>query len=75
MAPERLEMGASIRPLKAARRPVWPSLPAHVHLPLADVDLPRSLHHGTPPLVRLKALCGPDDDGASCLTVLLPEED
>ncbi len=30
---------------------------------------------GTPPLVRLKALCGPDDDGAPCLTVLLPNED
>jgi hypothetical protein len=29
----------------------------------------------TPPLVRLKALCGPDDDGSPCLTVLLPEED
>jgi hypothetical protein len=29
----------------------------------------------TPPLVRLKALCGQDDDGAPCLTVMLPEED
>ena len=29
----------------------------------------------TPPLVRLKALCGPADDGAPCVTVLLPEED
>src|SRR5207248_1979762 len=28
----------------------------------------------TPPLVRLKALCGPDDDGAPCLTVMRPEE-
>jgi hypothetical protein len=29
----------------------------------------------TPPLVRLKAMCGPDDDGAPCITVLLPDED
>ena len=28
----------------------------------------------TPPLVRLKAVCGPDDDGSPCVTVLLPEE-
>src|SRR5262245_20411030 len=30
---------------------------------------------GTPPLVRLKAVCGPDDDGSPCITVLLPDED
>jgi hypothetical protein len=30
---------------------------------------------GTPPLVRLKALCGPGDDGSACITVMLPEED
>jgi hypothetical protein len=29
----------------------------------------------TPPLVRLKALCGPNDDGSPCITVLLPNED
>jgi hypothetical protein len=29
----------------------------------------------TPPLVRLKAVCGPDDDGSPCITVMLPEED
>jgi hypothetical protein len=28
----------------------------------------------TPPLVRLKALCGPGNDGAPCLTVMLPAE-
>jgi hypothetical protein len=28
-----------------------------------------------PPLVNLKAVCGPDDDGSPCLTVLLPDED
>jgi hypothetical protein len=30
---------------------------------------------GPPPLVRLKAICGPDDDGSPCITVMLPEED
>jgi hypothetical protein len=30
---------------------------------------------GTPPLVRLKALCGPGDQGELVVTVLLPEED
>ncbi|MCI0460334.1 MAG: hypothetical protein L0Z62_25555 [Gemmataceae bacterium] len=29
----------------------------------------------TPPLIRLKALCGPDDDGSPCLTVMMPDED
>jgi hypothetical protein len=29
----------------------------------------------TPPLVRLKTLCGPNDDGSPCVTVLLPNED
>jgi hypothetical protein len=29
----------------------------------------------TPPLVRLKALGGPDDEGAPCVTVMLPDED
>jgi hypothetical protein len=28
-----------------------------------------------PPLVRLKAICGPDDDGSPCITVMLPEDD
>ena len=30
---------------------------------------------GTPPLVRLKALCGPGDDGELVVLVMLPEED
>ena len=30
---------------------------------------------GTPPLVRLKALCGPGDEGDPVITVMLPEED
>jgi hypothetical protein len=29
----------------------------------------------TPPLVRLKALCGPGDDGQPVVTVMLPDED
>jgi hypothetical protein len=28
----------------------------------------------TPPLVRLKALCGPGDDGEPCVTVMMPDE-
>jgi len=27
-----------------------------------------------PKLVTLKAVCGPDDDGSPCITVMLPEE-
>jgi hypothetical protein len=30
---------------------------------------------GTPPLVRLKAVCGPDDQGEPVVTVMLPNED
>ncbi len=30
---------------------------------------------GEPSLVELKALCGPNDDGTPCVTVMLPEED
>ena len=30
---------------------------------------------GGPPLVELKAVCGPNDDGTPCVTVMLPEED
>jgi hypothetical protein len=30
---------------------------------------------GTPALVRLKALCGPGDEGEPCVTVMMPEED
>lgn len=30
---------------------------------------------GTPPLVTLRAVCGPDDDGSPCVTVLMPDED
>jgi hypothetical protein len=30
---------------------------------------------GTPPLVRLKAVCGPGDGGEPVITVMMPEED
>jgi hypothetical protein len=29
----------------------------------------------TPPLVRLKAVCGPGDGGEPVLTVMMPDED
>ena len=29
----------------------------------------------TPSLVELKAVCGPNDDGSPCITVMLPRED
>ena len=34
-----------------------------------------SNREGTPPLVRLKALCGPGDQGEPVIIVMLPEED
>jgi hypothetical protein len=30
---------------------------------------------GTPPLVRLKAVCGPGDQGEPVVTIMLPDED
>ena len=30
---------------------------------------------GEPPLVTLKAVCGPDDDAGPCITIMMPEED
>jgi len=30
---------------------------------------------GEPPLVTLKAVCGPDDDASPCITIMLPDED
>ena len=29
----------------------------------------------TPVPIELKAVCGPDDDGSPCITVMLPDED
>jgi hypothetical protein len=39
------------------------------------VHVRNSNREGTPPLVRVKALCGPNDDGSPCITVLKPDED
>jgi hypothetical protein len=30
---------------------------------------------GVPPLIELKAICGPDDDASPCITIMLPDED
>jgi hypothetical protein len=30
---------------------------------------------GVPPIVELKAVCGPADDASPCITIMLPEED
>jgi hypothetical protein len=32
-------------------------------------------HARTPPLVRLKAVCGPGDEGEPVIIVMLPDED
>jgi hypothetical protein len=34
-----------------------------------------SNREGTPPLVRLKAVCGPGDQGEPVITVMVPDED
>jgi hypothetical protein len=39
------------------------------------VHVRNDVREGTPPLVRLKALCGPGDEGEPVVTVMLPEED
>jgi hypothetical protein len=39
------------------------------------VHVRNGTREGTPPLVRLKALCGPGDDGEPVVTVMLPDED
>jgi len=32
-------------------------------------------HNVTPPLIELKAVCGPSDDGSPCVTIMEPCED
>lgn len=39
------------------------------------VHVRNSNRRGIPPLVPLKAVCGPDDDGGLCITIMLPDED
>ena len=41
-------------------------------------NVPENYAKNNPPrptLVQLKSVCGPDDDGEPCLTIMLPEED
>jgi hypothetical protein len=39
------------------------------------VHVSKDNRSGTPPLVRVKALCGPGDQGEQVLTIMLPDED
>jgi hypothetical protein len=41
----------------------------------ASVHVRNDNREGTPPLVRLKAVSGPGDDGEPVVTVMLPDED
>jgi hypothetical protein len=52
----------------AARRGAGPEVRVAVHVRNDN-------RQRTPPLVRLKALCGPGDRGEPVVTVTLPEED
>ena len=42
---------------------------------LGHVQSPNDNRQRTPPLVRLKAHCGPGAQGQPVLTVMLPDED
>ena len=42
---------------------------------LFKVHVRNANKEGTPPLITLKALCGPGDDGEPVITIMLPEED
>ena len=42
---------------------------------LFRVHVRNNNRRGMPPAVQFKAVCGPDDDGSPCITVMLPEED
>jgi hypothetical protein len=44
-------------------------------LVLFSLHVRNSNRSGTPPLVRLKAVCGPGDQGEPRITVMLPDED
>jgi hypothetical protein len=52
----------------AARKASAPTLFFAVHVR-------NNNRRGTPPSVRLNAVCGPGDDAAPVVTVMLPEED
>jgi len=42
---------------------------------LFQVHVRNDAAEGEPPLVTLKAVCGPGDDPSPCLTVMMPDED
>jgi hypothetical protein len=42
---------------------------------LCSLHVRNDNRNGTPPLVRLKAVCGPGDHGEPVVTVMLPDED
>jgi hypothetical protein len=53
---------------KQAARRGWSELIFRLHVRNDNRDR-------TPPLVTLKAVCGPGDDAGPVITVMLPEED
>lgn len=42
---------------------------------LFELHVRNDNREGEPPLVTLKAVCGPNDDASPCITIMLPEED
>jgi hypothetical protein len=64
--------------LKLAIRRIQAPRPI-LHFSLRVVpNVPANYSKPNPPrakLAHLKAVCGPDDDGSPCLTIMLPEED
>jgi hypothetical protein len=60
---------------------VWMLACAVRRTPSGKETLPFALHvlndnrEGTPPLVRLKARCGPGDNGAPVITAMEPDDD
>lgn len=41
----------------------------------SDSPYRRSRHEATPSLVALKSVCGPDDNGEPCITIMMHDED
>ena len=49
--------------------------PRHFKAALLGVHIRNDNRERTPPLVRLKALCGPGDQGEPVIRILMPEQD
>lgn len=47
----------------------------HTDTALMELHVRNDNRQGEPPLVSLKAVCGPGDQGEPVITVMLPEED